>query len=197
MYLAHRLNVLGFEVSASLQTVLNAEVPVTFVDYILGLRHLGTTTYLKHMQQQRKQMFDLVKESGNTFTSWKISSTCVLVCCLELFWLILGLATLGENSELSPDTERTLRQCLRQLELLQTVWQFVLPGDVYSKSIGVYVVFSWRLFFCFGLRVNWKVLKFNVTFTYFLRSKVCWQMHLLKNSLSEFRVWKIYLLKLQ
>lgn len=69
MYLAHRLNVLGFEVSASLQTVLNAEVPVTFVDYILGLRHLGTTTYLKHMQQQRKQMFDLVKESGNTFTS--------------------------------------------------------------------------------------------------------------------------------
>ncbi|KAE8741357.1 hypothetical protein FOCC_FOCC013124 [Frankliniella occidentalis] len=111
MYLAHRLVLLGFEVEASLRNVLKADVAITFVDYVQTLRHLGTSTYLKHMQQQRKQMLDLVKESG--------------------------LATLGENSELSPDTERTLRQCLRQLELLQSVWQNVLPGNVYSKSIGV------------------------------------------------------------
>lgn len=106
MLLAHRLTVLGLEIQSSFP-----EVPVTFVEYTLRLRHLGSLTFLKQMQQQRKQILDLVKESG--------------------------LATLGENSELSPDTERTLRQCLRQLELLQTVWQKVLPGDIYSKSIGV------------------------------------------------------------
>ncbi|XP_034246054.1 centromere/kinetochore protein zw10 homolog [Thrips palmi] len=111
MFLAHRLNVLGFEVDSSLHTNSNADVRATFVEYVVGLRHLGTVTFLKHMRQQRKQMLDLVKESG--------------------------LATLGENSELSSDTERTLDQCLKRLELLQIVWQTVLPGDVYSKSIGV------------------------------------------------------------
>ncbi|KAK3928671.1 Centromere/kinetochore protein zw10-like protein [Frankliniella fusca] len=118
MYLAHRLVLLGFEVEASLRSVLKANIPVTFVDYVQTLRQLGTSTYLKHMQQQRKQMLDLVKESGKQRA-------------------YLRLATLGENSELSPDTERTLRQCLRQLELLQTVWQNVLPENVYCKSIGV------------------------------------------------------------
>lgn len=110
MYLAHRLSVLGIEVESSLQSVVKVDIPITFVDLVIPLRHLGTTIYLKHMQQQRKQILDLVKESG--------------------------LATLGENSELAADTERTLRQCLRQLELLQSVWQNVLPRDVYCKSIG-------------------------------------------------------------
>lgn len=111
MYLAHRLVVLGFEVQASLQTITKEEFPITFVDMVQSLRHLGAVTFLKHMQHQRKQILDIVKESG--------------------------LATLGENPELSPDTERTIRQCLRQLELLQTVWENVLPKDVYSKCVGV------------------------------------------------------------
>lgn len=34
------------------------------------------------------------------------------------------------------NTEKSIRQCLRQLELLQTVWKKVLPVNVYDASLG-------------------------------------------------------------
>nr|CAD7596756.1 unnamed protein product [Timema genevievae] len=37
------------------------------------------------------------------------------------------------------DVEKCIRQCLRQLELLQTVWKQVLPSTVYCKSLGCLV----------------------------------------------------------
>nr|CAD7395118.1 unnamed protein product [Timema cristinae] len=37
------------------------------------------------------------------------------------------------------DVEKCIRQCLRQLELLQTVWGQVLPSTVYCKTLGCLV----------------------------------------------------------
>ncbi|XP_025159400.1 centromere/kinetochore protein zw10 homolog isoform X2 [Harpegnathos saltator] len=42
----------------------------------------------------------------------------------------------GQTPELHPSTERALRQCIRQLELLKTVWLDVLPVNVYCKAVG-------------------------------------------------------------
>jgi centromere/kinetochore protein ZW10 len=47
-----------------------------------------------------------------------------------------GLATLGEDPSITPGIEKAVRQCLRQLELLQTVWRNVLPVTVYCKALG-------------------------------------------------------------
>ncbi|XP_021924811.1 centromere/kinetochore protein zw10 homolog isoform X4 [Zootermopsis nevadensis] len=48
----------------------------------------------------------------------------------------VGLATLGEDPNITPSIERAVQQCLRQLELLQTVWKDVLPAIVYCKTVG-------------------------------------------------------------
>lgn len=64
MYLAHRLVVLGFEVDTMFRSVLKTDIVITFVDLVQCLRQLGISIYLKHMQQQKKQMLDTVKESG-------------------------------------------------------------------------------------------------------------------------------------
>ena len=51
-----------------------------------------------------------------------------------------GLATLGEDPNITPGIEKAVRQCLRQLELLQTVWKDVLPATVYCKALGRIIV---------------------------------------------------------
>ncbi|XP_070166434.1 centromere/kinetochore protein zw10 homolog isoform X2 [Polyergus mexicanus] len=48
----------------------------------------------------------------------------------------VGFSGLGQTSELHPSTERALRQCIRQLELLKTVWLEVLPVNIYCKAVG-------------------------------------------------------------
>jgi len=53
-----------------------------------------------------------------------------------------GLATLGEDPNITPGIEKAVRQCLRQLELLQTVWKDVLPATVYCKAVGEIIVHS-------------------------------------------------------
>lgn len=42
-------------------------------------------------------------------------------------------------TELSSQPIKAVRQCLRQLDLLQNVWQGVLPEIVYNKSMGTIV----------------------------------------------------------
>ncbi|VEN60089.1 unnamed protein product [Callosobruchus maculatus] len=37
---------------------------------------------------------------------------------------------------LHPATEKCIRQCLRQHELLKTVWQKVLPYSIYNQTLG-------------------------------------------------------------
>lgn len=41
--------------------------------------------------------------------------------------------------KLSPKTEKCIRQCLRQQELLRTVWHKVLSYEIYNKNIGIIV----------------------------------------------------------
>lgn len=50
--------------------------------------------------------------------------------------MFLGLSQFGQSSELPQSTERALRQCIRQLELLKKVWSDVLPENVYCKALG-------------------------------------------------------------
>lgn len=50
--------------------------------------------------------------------------------------IILDLTKLGQTDNLDPDCEKYIRQCLRQLELLKTVWQKVLSYEMYNKTIG-------------------------------------------------------------
>ncbi|XP_067009674.1 centromere/kinetochore protein zw10 homolog [Anabrus simplex] len=111
MYLAHHLVTLGVEYKDRLPSVLRNHT-ITFIDLVHKLRELGTTTFLKYMQEQRKQILDILRDSG--------------------------LASI-ENSTLPSNTEKAIRQCLRQIEILQTVWLDVLPSNVYSKAMGCLV----------------------------------------------------------
>jgi centromere/kinetochore protein ZW10 len=109
MYLAHRLVTLSHEYRSRFPTVLQSHAS-TFIDQVTVLRELGTSVFLKFMQGQRKQILDILRDSG--------------------------LATLGEDPNITPGIEKAVRQCLRQLELLQTVWKDVLPATVYCKVLG-------------------------------------------------------------
>lgn len=112
MYLAHHLITLGHSYRDRLPKVLGSHF-VTFVDQVPKLRELGATVFLKYMQNQRKQILEILRSSG--------------------------LTNLGEECKQDPNVEKSIRQCLRQLELLQTVWNGVLPTNVYCKSIGCLV----------------------------------------------------------
>ncbi|XP_076628616.1 zeste-white 10 kinetochore protein isoform X1 [Colletes latitarsis] len=109
MYLAHHLLTLGHEYRDKLPESIQ-KYNLTFADQILILRNVGSTYFLEHMKYQRNIIFDILKESG--------------------------LSALGQASELQPSTERALRQCIRQLELLKTVWLDVLPVNVYCRAVG-------------------------------------------------------------
>ncbi|XP_047119995.1 centromere/kinetochore protein zw10 homolog isoform X1 [Schistocerca piceifrons] len=112
MYLAHHLLTLGHSYRDRLPKVLGSHF-VTFVDQVPKLRELGGTVFLKYMQSQRKQILEILRSSG--------------------------LTNLGEKCKQDPNVEKSIRQCLRQLELLQKVWNGVLPTNVYCKSIGCLV----------------------------------------------------------
>ncbi|XP_012142032.1 zeste-white 10 kinetochore protein [Megachile rotundata] len=109
MYLAHHLITLGHEYRDKLPESLH-KLNLTFADQVLVLREVGSTCFLEHMKYQRNIIFDILKESG--------------------------LSALGQTSELHPSTERAMRQCIRQLELLKTVWLDVLPVNIYCRTVG-------------------------------------------------------------
>ncbi|XP_016921068.1 centromere/kinetochore protein zw10 homolog isoform X1 [Apis cerana] len=109
MYLAHHLLTLGFEYKDKLPKSLQ-NLNLTFADQVLVLRDVGSSCFLEHMKYQRNIIFDILKESG--------------------------LSALGQTSELHPNTERAMRQCNRQLELLKTVWLDVLPENIYCRAVG-------------------------------------------------------------
>ncbi|XP_015183262.1 PREDICTED: centromere/kinetochore protein zw10 homolog [Polistes dominula] len=109
MYLAHHLLTLAHEYRDKLPGSLQ-QLNLTFADQTLILRNVGSECFLEHMRYQRNIIIDILKESG--------------------------LAVLGQVSELPSSTERALRQCIRQLELLKTVWLDVLPINVYCTAVG-------------------------------------------------------------
>ncbi|CAL7934411.1 unnamed protein product [Xylocopa violacea] len=109
MYLGHHLLTLGHEYRDKLPKSLH-NLNLTFADQVIVLKDAGSSCFLEHMKYQRNIIFDILKESG--------------------------LSALGQTSELHPSTERAMRQCIRQLELLKTVWLDVLPINIYCRAIG-------------------------------------------------------------
>ncbi|KAG8231565.1 hypothetical protein J437_LFUL011743 [Ladona fulva] len=109
MYLAHKLLTLGHQHSDLLPVVVQDQM-VSFVDQVQVLRTIGTEIFLRQMQKQRDQLLEIVRDSG--------------------------LYSIGASPELPNTTEKGMRQCLRQLELLKTVWSNVLPYNIYCKAIG-------------------------------------------------------------
>jgi len=109
MYLAHHLLSLAYEYRDLLPSHLQKH-NVTYADLTTVLRTVGSECFLDHMKYQRNIIIDILRESG--------------------------LSQLGQAPELPQSTERALRQCIRQLELLKTVWLDVLPVNIYCRAVG-------------------------------------------------------------
>jgi centromere/kinetochore protein ZW10 len=63
LYLAHHLVTLGHEYSHRFPVILKSHTS-TFIDQVTMLRELGTSMFLKFMQGQRKQILDILRDSG-------------------------------------------------------------------------------------------------------------------------------------
>uniref|UniRef100_A0A0C9R4G9 Zw10_0 protein n=1 Tax=Fopius arisanus TaxID=64838 RepID=A0A0C9R4G9_9HYME len=111
MYFAHHLMTLGYEYQQKIPTHLEKH-NVTYVDLTLKLRVVGAEYFMNHMKYQRNIITEIINDSG--------------------------LSQLGQSSKLPPSTEKALRQCVRQLELLKTVWSEVLPVNTYCKALGIF-----------------------------------------------------------
>ncbi|KAJ8668976.1 hypothetical protein QAD02_000235 [Eretmocerus hayati] len=111
MYLAHNLAFLTTKYRRKMSSTTTS--CVTFVDQIMILRQVGTEHFLSHMKYQRDMIFGILRESG--------------------------LSLIGQMPALPATTERALRQCIRQLELLKTVWIEILPIRVYCRVLGCIV----------------------------------------------------------
>ncbi|XP_018576832.1 centromere/kinetochore protein zw10 homolog [Anoplophora glabripennis] len=81
-----------------------------FKDEIYQLQKIASETFTSYVEGQLKQLNEIMKESG------------------------LAGHTLDK---LELVTEKSIRQCLRQQELLKTVWHKVLPYPIYNKTLGV------------------------------------------------------------
>lgn len=66
MYLAHHLVTLGHEYSSRFPAVLKSHTS-TFIDQVTMLRELGTSMFLKFMRGQRKQILDILRDSGKIY----------------------------------------------------------------------------------------------------------------------------------
>uniref|UniRef100_A0A1Q3F628 Centromere/kinetochore protein zw10 n=1 Tax=Culex tarsalis TaxID=7177 RepID=A0A1Q3F628_CULTA len=77
-----------------------------------SLRNQGSKTFNNQLQNQRTQLLQ----------------------SLEGFDITNALVELG------PEPHKAVRQCIRQLDLLKSVWQTVLPEHVYKSSIGSLLV---------------------------------------------------------
>ena len=82
----------------------------SFGDDELQLREVASEKFDAYVDSQIKQIDEIMKESG------------------------LQKPTL---EHLDPSTEKCIRQCLRQQELLKTVWHKVLPYTLYNKTLGL------------------------------------------------------------
>ncbi|XP_046676951.1 centromere/kinetochore protein zw10 homolog [Homalodisca vitripennis] len=110
MYLAHHLMFLGPKYQPSFPPVLQSHT-TTFVDLVETLRSLAVSVFSKQLLMQKKHIIDILRDSG--------------------------LVTLSDSPKFPEDIEKAIRQCLRQLALLQTVWQHVLPDNNYCKALGL------------------------------------------------------------
>ncbi|XP_058455605.1 centromere/kinetochore protein zw10 isoform X2 [Malaya genurostris] len=69
-------------------------------------------------------------QGSQTFQSQLLNQRTLLLQSLESF------ALLEATVELGAEPQKAVRQCIRQFDLLKSVWQTVLPENVYNSSIG-------------------------------------------------------------
>lgn len=69
-------------------------------------------------------------QGSKTFNIQLQNQRTLLLQSLQDFDLTNGLV------ELSPKSQKAIRQCIRQFELLKSIWQTVLPESVYNLSVG-------------------------------------------------------------
>lgn len=70
------------------------------------------------------------KQGGKVFQNQLQSQRTQLLQSIQGFDITNGMVELG------PEPQKAVRQCIRQFDLLKSVWQTVLPENVYETSIG-------------------------------------------------------------
>uniref|UniRef100_A0A4W5LYZ9 Centromere/kinetochore protein zw10 homolog n=1 Tax=Hucho hucho TaxID=62062 RepID=A0A4W5LYZ9_9TELE len=110
MYIAHNLLTLGHQFSPHLPDPL-CEGSATFVDLVPGFRKLGAHCFLAHLNVQRAEM-------------------------LERLSIARNFSNLDDEDNYSA-ASKAVRQVIHQLKRLGTVWQDVLPVNIYCKAMGI------------------------------------------------------------
>lgn len=106
-YMAHKIEKWNGEYTGKITANVRSD-PVIFKDQPLKLRTIGNDCFANCVKQMIDQIESTVKECG-----------------LERL-----------QSGLEPTVEKGIRQCLRQQELLKTVWQKILPYSIYNRTLG-------------------------------------------------------------
>ncbi|XP_041749788.1 centromere/kinetochore protein zw10 homolog [Coregonus clupeaformis] len=109
MYIAHHLLTLGHQFRPHLPDPLS-EGAATFVDLVPGFRKLGAHCFLAQLNVQRAEM-------------------------LERFSTARNFSNLDDEDNYST-ASKAVRQVIHQLKRLGTVWQDVLPVNIYCKAMG-------------------------------------------------------------
>ncbi|KAM9499014.1 centromere/kinetochore protein zw10 homolog isoform 2-T2 [Salvelinus alpinus] len=110
MYIAHHLLTLGYQFSPRLPDPLS-EGAATFVDLVPGFRKLGAHCFLAHLNVQRTEMLERLSTARN-------------------------FSNLDDEDNYSA-ASKAVRQVIHQLKRLGTVWQDVLPVNIYCKAMGI------------------------------------------------------------
>ncbi|KAM9540225.1 centromere/kinetochore protein zw10 homolog [Salvelinus alpinus] len=109
MYIAHHLLTLGHQFRPHLPDPLS-EGAATFVDLVPGFRKLGAQCFLAQLNVQRAEMLERLSTARN-------------------------FSNLDDEENYSA-ASKAVRQVIHQLKRLGTVWQDVLPVNIYCKAMG-------------------------------------------------------------
>ncbi|XP_071381103.1 centromere/kinetochore protein zw10 homolog [Centroberyx affinis] len=109
MYLAHHLLTLGHHFRAHLPQPLSEGV-ATFVDMVPGFRKLGAQCFLAQLNVQRVELLERLSTARN-------------------------FSNLDDEDNYTA-ASKAVRQVIHQLKQLGTVWQDVLPVNIYCKAMG-------------------------------------------------------------
>nr|XP_019608907.1 PREDICTED: centromere/kinetochore protein zw10 homolog [Rhinolophus sinicus] len=109
MYIAHHLLTLGHQFRLRLAPIL-CDGTTTFVDLVPGFRRLGTECFLAQMRAQKRALLERLSSARN-FSNM-------------------------DDEENYSAASKAVRQVLHQLKRLGTVWQDVLPVNIYCKAMG-------------------------------------------------------------
>ncbi|XP_064207077.1 centromere/kinetochore protein zw10 homolog [Anguilla rostrata] len=109
MFIAHHLLTLGHQFRHHLPKPLS-DGTATFVDLVPGFRRLGTECFLAQMRAQKAEMLERLSTARN-------------------------FANLDVEENYSA-ASKAVRQVIHQLKRLGTVWQDVLPVNIYCKAMG-------------------------------------------------------------